>query len=219
MTIGKRIVALRAAKGLDQKTLAELAGINQGHLSAIEAGKVESPRMKLLSKLAAALEVPVSSFTGDEAGGVDGESLEWFWRKTFALFKPSDVLRFRSMSPAERSAWSLQRLLEAYEPSEIAARMQLPLEHLTQIAHGTVEPSETVIDILASEAEVPENWLLNGNPGAPDPILRDILQHRDSGVFLSVIKLAIDAGIAPELLKRQLDLMISLKGIEKPPAQ
>jgi transcriptional regulator with XRE-family HTH domain len=57
MGVGKRIKALRLAKGLDQGELARAAKIAQSTLSDLERGDSERPRGDSLVRLAAVLEV------------------------------------------------------------------------------------------------------------------------------------------------------------------
>jgi len=61
MDIGNRLQALRKARGLSQRELAELAGLNFNTLSLIENEK-SSPNVNTLQQLASALEVPVTAF-------------------------------------------------------------------------------------------------------------------------------------------------------------
>ena len=59
--ISQRIKESRTEKGLTQGELAERSGIPQSHVSRIE-NAVHSPSRKTLERLAAALEIPVSTF-------------------------------------------------------------------------------------------------------------------------------------------------------------
>lgn len=52
--IGKRIAEIRKAKGLSQAKLAELSGIDLGHIARIELGKY-STGIDVLTKIANAL--------------------------------------------------------------------------------------------------------------------------------------------------------------------
>ena len=68
--LGKRIRALRIAKGLTQAQLAGNAGISQSHLSAVEKGGKEGedvqPSGAILQRVAQALEVSVGEVLGEE---------------------------------------------------------------------------------------------------------------------------------------------------------
>ena len=54
LTIGKSVLAARAEKGLSQKELAEISGIDQSDLSRIERG-IANPSVKTLMRIAEAL--------------------------------------------------------------------------------------------------------------------------------------------------------------------
>ncbi len=59
-SLGARIKALRAERGLQQRQLAEKAGLTPSMVSQIEAGRL-TPSLPTLGKLAAALGVPIAS--------------------------------------------------------------------------------------------------------------------------------------------------------------
>lgn len=61
VNVGRRLQALRQARGLSQRALAELSGLNFNTLSLIENEK-SSPNVSTLQQLADALEVPVTAF-------------------------------------------------------------------------------------------------------------------------------------------------------------
>jgi transcriptional regulator with XRE-family HTH domain len=56
-TIGRRIAAARALKGLSQTQAAELAGFTQPYLSLLENDKAPAPSLHAVSKLADVLEI------------------------------------------------------------------------------------------------------------------------------------------------------------------
>jgi transcriptional regulator with XRE-family HTH domain len=61
--VGERIRKARDAKGWTQLELAAVSGISQGLISAIENGKVASPSVKTLTRLALALGLPLADLT------------------------------------------------------------------------------------------------------------------------------------------------------------
>ena len=66
--LGKRIVALRKDRDLNQTQLATLAKISQPTLWAIESGKAKKPRWATIVALSSALDVsPVYLSTGEGA--------------------------------------------------------------------------------------------------------------------------------------------------------
>ncbi len=60
-TVATNLRRLRNAKGLTQEALAELAKVNRNYVGMIE-GEKNSPTIKLLEKLARALEVDPHEF-------------------------------------------------------------------------------------------------------------------------------------------------------------
>lgn len=62
---GARVKEIRCRKGINQKKLAELAGISNSYLSDIEVGRT-NPSLKTLFKIAKALGVDISTFVIEE---------------------------------------------------------------------------------------------------------------------------------------------------------
>src|SRR5262245_32404977 len=60
MTLGARIKELRAERALQQRQLAEKAGLTPSMVSQIESGRL-TPSLPTLGKLAGALGVPIGS--------------------------------------------------------------------------------------------------------------------------------------------------------------
>jgi len=73
MNYGKALRIARAIAGLQQKELAEKAGLNASHVSLIEKG-ARNPSLGAIKKLSDALEIPESLFTmlAAEAGDLRG---------------------------------------------------------------------------------------------------------------------------------------------------
>lgn len=68
-SIGKKIVALREAKGMSRIGLCRLLGDTYSYdaLTKLELGKIKSPPLNVLKKIAEILEVPLEEFLrGDE---------------------------------------------------------------------------------------------------------------------------------------------------------
>jgi transcriptional regulator with XRE-family HTH domain len=66
--LGERIKALRAERGLQQRQLAEKAGLTPSMVSQIESGRL-TPSLPTLGKLAAALGVPIASLFESSPNG------------------------------------------------------------------------------------------------------------------------------------------------------
>lgn len=64
--LGDKIKSLREAKKLDQKDIAEKAGITPAYLSQIEKNIRKNPSTRVLNKIADALGVSVDEFFKDE---------------------------------------------------------------------------------------------------------------------------------------------------------
>jgi len=58
--IGPTIRRLRQERGLSQEKLSETAQVSSGYLSKLERGVYKQPSFEVLSRIAAALEIPVA---------------------------------------------------------------------------------------------------------------------------------------------------------------
>ncbi|OGK96249.1 MAG: hypothetical protein A3E31_10800 [Candidatus Rokubacteria bacterium RIFCSPHIGHO2_12_FULL_73_22] len=68
--LGARIKALRGERGLQQRQLAEKAGLTPSMVSQIESGRL-TPSLHTLGRVAAALGVPIATlFDGQPAGSI-----------------------------------------------------------------------------------------------------------------------------------------------------
>jgi transcriptional regulator with XRE-family HTH domain len=68
--LGQRVRALRLERGLQQRQLADQAGLTPSMVSQIESGRL-TPSLHTLGRLAAALGVPIASlFDGQPAGSL-----------------------------------------------------------------------------------------------------------------------------------------------------
>ena len=68
-TLGARIRRYRKWRNLEQENLGELIGSDASHISQIETGKIKSPDLKTLKKMAVALRVPLHDLA---------RPLEWY---------------------------------------------------------------------------------------------------------------------------------------------
>lgn len=69
---GQRIARARRRRGLSQAALAGLAGRSESWLSQVERGKRLVDSHSVLTRLAAALHVPVDELTGGEPASARG---------------------------------------------------------------------------------------------------------------------------------------------------
>lgn len=63
-TVGANVRRLRLERGLTQEALADAAGLDRTYVSGLERG-VRNPSLSTLSKLAAALDVPLARLVED----------------------------------------------------------------------------------------------------------------------------------------------------------
>jgi len=72
MTVGERIRSTRKSRGMTQKQLGELCGINEANIRKYELGN-QNPKIETLSKIAKALNVPIATLsTWDEELNSEG---------------------------------------------------------------------------------------------------------------------------------------------------
>ena len=69
MTINRAIYLLRRARHLTREQLAERSGVNREVIWAIETGKTRVPQLRIVEKLAAAMDVGVGRLI-DERGAM-----------------------------------------------------------------------------------------------------------------------------------------------------
>lgn len=75
MPLGERVRELRAKQGLNQKQLAEKAGITQATISRIESGLVHQLKSEALKRLALALATTVDYLIGKTTKPTPDETL------------------------------------------------------------------------------------------------------------------------------------------------
>lgn len=68
---GIRLRELRRDRHLTQKQLAKRLGTDASYVARLETGKIESPGLESLRRIAEALDVPVSALTGETGKGAD----------------------------------------------------------------------------------------------------------------------------------------------------
>jgi transcriptional regulator with XRE-family HTH domain len=66
MRIGERIKELRSQKGESLQKVAKAVGVSKAHLSALELGKSDNPRLTLLLNLADHFDTSVSYLIGEK---------------------------------------------------------------------------------------------------------------------------------------------------------
>ncbi|HLA48614.1 MAG: hypothetical protein A2W77_08545 [Nitrospinae bacterium RIFCSPLOWO2_12_39_16] len=101
--IGKRLRDLRQRKGLTQKGMAKMAGVDYTYIGKIERGE-QLPSLNVLIRFAECLSLPLDRFFMDEAT----------WR--LVSLAPKDV--YESMQ--RENLWELLRLLEGVPEEDIS---------------------------------------------------------------------------------------------------
>ena len=101
--IGKRLRDLRQRKGLTQKGMAKMAGVDYTYIGKIERGE-QLPSLNVLIRFAECLSLPLDRFFMDEAT----------WR--LVSLAPKDV--YKSMQ--RENLWELLRLLEGVPEEDIS---------------------------------------------------------------------------------------------------
>lgn len=109
--LGKRLTALREARGLERSTLAQRAQVDYQYIYRLERGDRSNPSLEVLGRLARVLGVPVQELVADTAP-VDGWAGE-----VFGLAERLDAL-----PPAVRQdlATALTGVVAAFEEQLLA---------------------------------------------------------------------------------------------------
>lgn len=210
--LGQRIEALMTARDIKNlNALAKLAGVSQGRLWEIVNKPNINPRIDTLERIANALGVTVEELRQGESADNEPEPMSWLWQARFAALRPTDVFEHRSWSIDHRCRWAIELLLDVMDLPGLAGRLGLPREHVADLAAGKAGGTPAILDLLVERCQLPIQWALNGDPGAINTELRAVLQHRDSGAYLKLIVKAMTAGISPELLDRQIDLLLAAR--------
>jgi transcriptional regulator with XRE-family HTH domain len=71
-TLSQRLVSIRSRKGISQKTVARMAGLDSSYLSRIETGKVQ-PTVRTVMKIGNALKVSANELLGPALAGREGQ--------------------------------------------------------------------------------------------------------------------------------------------------
>lgn len=213
MSLGKRVAALRTAKGFRTvNSLAVESGIAQSQLRDIELDNAD-PRLSTLQKLAGTLGVTLSQLVGED----DQPDLTWFWQTRFAALtdKEADALQ---ESAGRRMAWAMRQLLSARPVSEVSNLLGLRPDHLKRIADGEVPVTPDLENLLAQRTGLSINWIRLAQTGPLDDDLRALMQDPNAGEALKVLTLARKYGILPDLLRRLVETLIQASANTKPPA-
>jgi transcriptional regulator with XRE-family HTH domain len=207
MTIGSTVRALRTARGWSTTKLAELADMSQSYISEIENGK--DPGRSALEKLSRAFGITVADLLAERPA----DSLAWFWRSRFASLRPSEIIEFRSRSVSDRVIWAIKNLTGAFPASDVAAKLDMSEDDLANLVAGRNAVSDWTVDIVSQKMDVPVNFLVNGDVGPIDELIRRLLTDDNCAAWLLLFDKARINNVPPEAVERLLDtaLMLSKK--------
>lgn len=136
--IGRRLKAVREARGFSQRQLAQRSGVTNGTISLIEQNKT-SPSVSSLKKVLDGIPMALSEFFADGGGSLTPRY--FFSAADFTELSPADM----GMDPA--SAATGRRKVSLRQVGD-ASRHQL------QILHETYPPgADTGSELLSHEAE------------------------------------------------------------------
>lgn len=105
--VGINLKKLRGEK--PQSVLAEISGVSQGFISAIEAFRLRNPSADKLQLIADALGADVMDFFRGEVAPPDGEDFEQATQRTFDEFLKSHLAK-------GITAWEVDQLRRAHWP-------------------------------------------------------------------------------------------------------
>lgn len=227
--VAENIIRLREGIGLSQTELALLSEIRRSTLNDIERGRNKSPGIDIMLAISRGISkamgrrVLVDELASDPTDSDPRPSLTWFWNIEFSRLSVADRLRMRnSDSVSDRCAWCVDRLLRHFGLEATAERLDYSPEDLRAIASGAAPASDIFIKRLIEKANVPPDWPENGDPGALpsdlERLVRRIHEHHDGGTWTLVILAAIDSGVPPEYMARQVDAVrLLIPGKTRPP--
>ncbi|MBP5855764.1 cupin domain-containing protein [Marivibrio halodurans] len=136
--IGRRLKAVREARGFSQRQLAQRSGVTNGTISLIEQNKT-SPSVSSLKKVLDGIPMALSEFFAE-----DGDSLEpryFFSAGDFTELSPADMGMDPASTATGRRKVSLRQVGDASR-------------HQLQILHETYPPgADTGAELLSHEAE------------------------------------------------------------------
>ncbi|MBP2017278.1 transcriptional regulator with XRE-family HTH domain [Symbiobacterium terraclitae] len=215
MSLGSRIRHLRRARGFRSiKALAEAAGIPYSVLYNVEHGLTANPQIETLTRLSAALQVPLDQLLADDTppGGADAD-YKWLWRSRIAESKPSEIIKLRETTVEQRALWCMRQLAGVLPAQRLADLLGLNPEQLADILASRRAASPELVDLLCERFQVPVNFLIHGDPGPVDSLLQLVLRHPNSGAYLQMVSKAMQAQIPPEILDRQIDLLVAASAV------
>src|SRR5579862_7402276 len=133
LSLGKRVRALRARRGMTRKMMAHEADVSERHLAQLEAGE-GNVSIVLLRRIASALNVSLA---------------EMFSPETETRHEKMLIQRFLERLPANRMEDAMRRLTREFGTEERARRKRIALIGLRGAGKSTLGSK------LASEMKIP----------------------------------------------------------------
>lgn len=196
---GEKVKRLRAAKGWTQEELKRRSGLGGSTIAHIELGNREQLRPDTIKKLSAVFDVPKEYFLTDDP--------QEYARVRLATLPAS--LSAQLTTPGKRASWLLKELEEKwgiqFNYTEVADQLGVAPRFLLSGFDGTVEFEGYMLNGVARITGIPPVWFMTGEA--------DVRPRRLSEQYEEVLLLAQEAGIDPEILKQQVNI---LRAIAKP---
>jgi transcriptional regulator with XRE-family HTH domain len=216
--VGSALKQYMAELGLNLQTLADQSKTPRSTIADILNNPKVHPRINTLERISEALSrisgrhITVTDLARGVESGSNQERLDWLWEARFSQIALDELIEMRGWPVEKRLAWCVRQIITAIGPTETAERLGYSAEDIQQIIAG-VAPQPNLLSALEKRAQVPANYLMNGDPGSTDLSLRTFLQSDDAGTWLAFIKEAKKAGIPPEWMIRYLRSLIELRNL------
>ena len=175
MTVGENIRKLRKERGLTQKQLGEMCGINEANLRKYESDK-QNAKIETIERIAQALEVPImaikENITWNEYKDTEGlkqlerlslpfEGMEVSLEKVFGAIEPKEVMGDTGWSQPYWVVGKAPNTFVLYEPDieALVKATESMLPSLVERMKDTRPEAEIVQEILAelNQMEPPED--------------------------------------------------------------
>lgn len=158
--LSRRVADLMAARGTNQKHLAQMAGLNETYVRDVLTGRSKNPRHQHLAKLAEALGTTIDQLVSDDERGVTG-----------TVRKMSNATKRAAIAERQAFASRLQALRQTYgvtigrpllTKEEFAAMLGLEGETYRRYERAETEPSLRVLTKIREVTGVSLNSLVAG---------------------------------------------------------
>ena len=119
MTLGRKLVEIRKARGFSQATMAARGGLSQGYLSQLENDDVPNPSAVILLNLARGINLDPSVLFEAAGYEITGQNRSDFLKIPVDL----DLLSFCSRLSLKGQASMLGYLSHSYDPADESAML------------------------------------------------------------------------------------------------